>query len=211
MLVFRGDKMSDHYYTKTPTSESNPRIIDIEILGRVYKVYSDSGVFSKKGLDKGTEILIKKMPVNANDKVLDWGTGYGIIGIVAAYLARDGQVEMIDVNERAALLAKKNLELNGITNAKAYQSDGFLNVNGKFDLIVSNPPFRAGKKVVHNLVERAPEFLVDGGELILVVQRKQGAESLTKKMEDVFGNVEILDRSGGYRVLLSKKQAYKSN
>ena len=79
-------------------------------------------------------------------------------------------------------------------------------MQGTFDLIVSNPPFRAGKKVVHGLVEQAPDYLVSGGGLALVVQRKQGAESLTKKMEEVFGNVEVLDRSGGYRVLLSRKR-----
>lgn len=195
--------MSEHYYTKTPTSESNPTIVKIEILGKVYKICSDSGVFSKDGLDKGTEVLIKAMPVEPSDKVLDWGTGYGIIGLAAAQTAQ--QVEMIDINERAVALAQNNIELNGITNACAYQSDGFNNVTGKYNLIISNPPFRAGKKVVHGLVERAPEFLLPSGGLVVVVQRKQGAESLTNKMKEVFNNVEVLDRSGGYRVLLSRK------
>jgi 16S rRNA (guanine1207-N2)-methyltransferase len=198
--------MSDHYYTEKPTSESSPRLIEVNVLGRTFTLYSDSGVFSKSGLDKGTEVLIKNMPVEPSHRVLDWGTGLGIVGIAAATMAESGFVEMIDINERAVHLAQENLELNGIRNARAYQSNGFDKVQGTFDLIVSNPPFRAGKKVVHSLVEQAPDYLVSGGGLALVVQRKQGAESLTKKMEEVFGNVEVLDRSGGYRVLLSRKR-----
>jgi len=151
-------------------------------------------------------VLIKNMPVEPSHRVLDWGTGLGIVGIAAATMAESCFVEMIDINERAVHLAQENLELNGIRNARAYQSNGFDKVQGTFDLIVSNPPFRAGKKVVHGLVEQAPDYLVSGGGLALVVQRKQGAESLTKKMEEVFGNVEVLDRSGGYRVLLSRKR-----
>lgn len=200
--------MSDHYYSKNPTSESNLQLIEIDVLGKTYNLYTDSGVFSKDSLDKGTELLIKAMPILPEDKVLDWGTGYGIVGIIASQKAKHGSVEMIDINERAVLLARKNIEFLGITNARAYQSDGFNEVKGTFNLIVSNPPFRAGKAVVHGLVERAPEFLISGGGLAVVVQRKQGAESLTKKMKEVFSNVEVLDRSGGYRVLLSRKVGF---
>ncbi len=196
--------MTEHYYSENPQSESAPDLLEIEINHEKFKIWSDHGVFSKGGLDKGTETLIKVMPIKAMDKVLDWGTGYGIIGLVASRLAREGQVEMIDINERAVGLAKKNIEANNIPNAQAYQSNGFDNVKGTFDLIVSNPPFRAGKKVVHGLVDDAPKYLALGGGLCVVVQRKQGAESLTKKMQEVFGNVEVLDRSGGYRVLLSR-------
>jgi 16S rRNA (guanine1207-N2)-methyltransferase len=195
--------MSDHYYSKKPESQSNPNILEMEILGQTFKIVSDSGVFSKKSLDKGTETLIKAMPILPTDRVLDWGCGYGIIGLVAATLGKE--VEMIDINERAIKLANENIRVNKIKNACAYQSDGFQQVKSTFDIIVSNPPFRAGKKVVHGLVEEAPLYLVPNGRLCIVVQRKQGAESLAKKMNEVFGNVETLDRSGGYRVLLSQK------
>ena len=196
--------MTEHFYSENPQSESAPELLEIEINREKFKIWSDHGVFSKNDLDKGTETLIKVMPIKTTDKVLDWGTGYGIIGLAASKLAKEGQVEMIDINERAVGLAKKNIEANNIPNAKAYQSNGFENVKGVFDIIVSNPPFRAGKKVVHSLVDEAPKYLVIGGGLCVVVQRKQGAESLTKKMQEVFGNVEVLDRSGGYRVLLSR-------
>ncbi len=200
--------MSDHYYSKEPTSKSEPKLIEIEVLGQVYRLYSDRGVFSKSSLDKGSKLLIETMPIRPTDRILDWGTGYGIIGLVAANLAKQGQVEMIDINERAVNLALQNINLNGINNAFAYSSEGFNAVKGSFDLIVSNPPFRAGKAIVHELVDKAPNYLVEGGGLCLVVQKKQGAESLTKKMAEVFNNVDILARSGGYRVLFSKKGTF---
>ncbi len=197
--------MSEHYYSKEPTSKSKPKLIEIEVLGKVYQLLSDRGVFSKSRLDKGSKLLIETMPIRATDRILDWGTGYGIIGLVAANLAKKGQVEMIDINERAINLAWQNINLNGIKNAYAYQSQGFNAVKGSFDLIVSNPPFRAGKAIVYELVEKAPDYLIQGGGLCLVVQKKQGAESLTKKMATVFNNVDVLSRSGGYRVLFSRK------
>ena len=76
-----------------------------------------------------------------------------------------------------------------------------------FDHIASNPPIRAGKAVVHGIVDGAPAHLLDGGSVWLVARTAQGAPSLMRKMEDVFGNAEVVARGGGFRVLRSARPA----
>ena len=66
---------------------------------------------------------------------------------------------------------------------------------------MTNPPFRAGKSVVYALVSEAPARLVPGGSFTCVAQTKQGAKSLRAHLEAVFGNVQEVEKGGGYRVL----------
>ena len=70
-------------------------------------------------------------------------------------------------------------------------------------LIISNPPIRAGKEVVHRILEEAYDHLIDGGQLVIVIQKKQGAPKCAKeKMQEVFGNVERIVLDKGYWILL---------
>ncbi len=71
-----------------------------------------------------------------------------------------------------------------ITKSRIYvffQSSVYENVDGKYAAILSNPPIRAGKDIVHEILEKAVEYLVPGGELWIVIQKKQGAPSALKK------------------------------
>ena len=74
-----------------------------------------------------------------------------------------------------------------------------------YDVIISNPPIRAGKKVVFEIVERAKEHLKLNGFIYVVIQKKQGADSMKKKMEEVYGNIEIIAREKGYYIFKSIK------
>ena len=74
-----------------------------------------------------------------------------------------------------------------------------------FAAILSNPPIRAGKRVVHAIIEEAKDKMLNGGELWIVIQKKQGAPSAEKKMLDVYGNCEIVEKKKGYFILKSKK------
>ncbi|MCD7840783.1 MAG: methyltransferase, partial [Erysipelotrichaceae bacterium] len=87
----------------------------------------------------------------------------------------------------------------------AYQSNIYENVKDRFDAIVSNPPIRAGKKIVFQILEDAYNYLEDNGELWIVIQKKQGAPSAQKKMLEIFGNCEIIKRDKGYYILKSIK------
>lgn len=94
------------------------------------------------------------------------------------------------------------------TNAKAtiFQSNIYEQVEGHFDHVISNPPIRAGKQVVHEIIEKSKDFLETSGDLTIVIQKKQGAPSAKSKMEDVFGNCEILKKDKGYYILRSVKE-----
>ena len=135
--------------------------------------------------------------------LLDVGCGYGPLGISLAKV-QGVQSTMIDINSRAIDLAKKNAERNGVV-AHIFQSNIYENVSEKFDYIISNPPIRAGKKVVHEIIEGAFDHLNQGGSLTIVIQKKQGAPSAKAKMEDVFGNSEIIRKDKGYYILRSEK------
>lgn len=198
--------MSEHYYTAKPTTGSKESQITVELRGFPLKLWTDRGVFSREGVDFGSQLLIETMEIPEDAEVLDVGCGYGPIGLTAATLANRGKVTLIDINERAVELANKNIALNGIDNARAIQSNVYSNISGlKFDVILTNPPIRAGKAVVHEILEGAYDKLNEGGSLWVVIQKKQGSPSAWNKLEEVFGEVEEVTKDKGYRIFRAKK------
>ncbi len=199
--------MGEHYFTENPEVAHDYREIEAELLGMKFSFRTDAGVFSRNHIDRGTELMIQAMKIQKTDKVLDMGCGYGSLGIVAAKLAPFGQSYMVDINQRATGLAKENAKVNQISNVKVIHSDGFTNIDeNDFDVILMNPPFRAGKKVVYSLIEKAKEHLNINGSLYTVCMTKQGAKSLAKKMIEIFGEVDEVKKGSGYRVYCAVKK-----
>lgn len=194
----------EHYYSQNPNTPHDVGEIDYRIGGRLLRFYTDSGVFSKKRVDFGSSLLIESVP-RVSGNLLDIGCGYGVIGISLAVLNPDLRVTMIDINERAVELANRNIHLNNANNASALQSDGFANISGKFDAIVTNPPIRAGKKVIYPIFEDSINYLNDGGSIYIVIQKKQGANSAAAKLEAVYGNYEVINKDAGYWIIKSSK------
>lgn len=198
----------DHYYSSQPSSDSNRKKIKVKVDKYDFTLLTDAGVFSKDKVDTGSKVLIHAAQNTdfPEGNLLDLGCGYGIVGLALAKKFNKREIEMVDVNERALSLSKDNAVLNQVKNVKIYQSNIFEEVeNKKFAGIISNPPIRAGKKVVHQILIEAYNHLVEGGKLQIVIQRKQGAPSAKKKMEEVFGNVERIELEKGYWVLESVK------
>lgn len=190
-----------HYYTPDPTTEHDIKLIETTLRGKLLRFYTDAGVFSKTAVDYGSEVLINTMVIPPGSHVLDMGCGWGPIGISAALLNPTGKILMADVNTRALELAKRNIKLNGIENAEVIQSDIFSNLTDhRFDVILTNPPIRAGKSVVHGIFEGAASQLNPGGSLWVVIQKKQGAPSAEKKLAELFSKVHIRERSSGYYI-----------
>ncbi len=200
--------MSEHYYTQSPNTESNPQYWPYTLRNKEFKFKTDNGVFSKKEVDFGSRLLIETFKPNedVDGNLLDVGCGYGPIGLSLASELEQAEVHMIDVNQRAIELSKENARINHVANVLIYESDKLGQVkNRDFASILTNPPIRAGKKVVHEILEQSYEKLAPGGELWVVIQKKQGAPSAMEKMENLFGNVEAVERKKGYYILLSKK------
>lgn len=199
--------MSEHYYTERPSAAHEETSFDATLRGMAFRFVTDAAVFSRERVDFGSLLLIEAMQIGQGDTVLDLGCGYGPIGTVAARLAPKGYIYMVDVNERAAELARRNLAANGIANAEVRVGDGLAPVAGMaFDTILTNPPIRAGKATVYRLLEEACAALKPGGSLWVVVQNKQGAPSMKRKLEELFGNVTDVARRAGYRVLRARRE-----
>ncbi len=195
--------MSKMYYAEMPDAAHDIHDLNVSLLGQSFHFYTDAGVFSKKMVDYGSQVLLNALDLERGKNLLDVGCGYGPLGISLAKV-QGVQSTMIDINSRAIDLAKKNAERNGVV-AHIFQSNIYENVSEKFDYIISNPPIRAGKKVVHKIIEGAFDHLNQGGSLTIVIQKKQGAPSAKVKMENVFGNAEIIRKDKGYYILRSEK------
>ncbi|WML42570.1 class I SAM-dependent methyltransferase [Neobacillus sp. PS3-40] len=199
--------MSEHYYSRIQRVESDPKIWDFVLRDFRFRFKTDNGVFSKREVDFGSKLLIEtfEMP-NVIGSILDVGCGYGPIGLSIAKGFEDRNIHMVDINERALALAKENAELNQIKNVEIYESDRLLNVTEtSFAVILTNPPIRAGKKVVHEIFEQSYSHLVPRGELWVVIQKKQGAPSAVEKLKEDFTKVEIVDKEKGYFIIKAIK------
>ena len=166
---------------------------------------SDNGVFSKSMIDYGSRVLLDNIEITNEKTLLDVGCSYGTFGICLNKVYSHLNVDMVDVNDRALELAKLNAKNNNI-HANIYKSFIYENVQGSYDVIVTNPPVRAGKEVVTTILQESIEHLNENGSLWVILQKKQGAPSAKKKMEEVFGNCEIVKRDKGYYLLHSVKR-----
>ncbi|MGY3778321.1 class I SAM-dependent methyltransferase [Isobaculum melis] len=202
--------MSDHYYTNTPSAKHQLDKWQYQLRNKTFTFYTDSGVFSKKTVDFGSRLLIEILDFEGlvSGNILDVGCGYGPMGLAVAKENPERTVEMVDVNLRAIELATKNAIENQLFNTNIHESSVYEQVAGEsFALIISNPPIRAGKKVVHAILEGAYQLLAVGGKLVIVIQKKQGAPSAQQKMADTFGNAEIIKKDKGYFIIESVKES----
>lgn len=191
--------MPDHYYTAEPASAHDERRVAVRALGNDLTFITDAGVFSRDGLDRGTEALLEALPP-LSGRVLDLGCGWGAVGVALGAKYPELEIVMTDVNARAAALARRNLALNGV-RATVVQGDGFESVEGSFDAVVTNPPIRAGKAVVYGLFDAARARLRPGGALYAVIRKQQGAPSALKYLRETFARAEIIERSAGFHVI----------
>jgi len=198
-------RKASHYYTNAPSTSKQKFLLRLSIKGQFIDLASAGGIFSKDKIDLGTLVLLESLSLPDKGEILDMGCGYGIIGITAAKLKPSLKVTMVDINPTAVKLARENIERNCIACAEAIHSDLYTNLGGKkFDAIISNPPLAAGYGVIFPLIEGALDRLKDGGYFQIVLRR--GINAIPRRMEEVFGNVELISRKSGYRVFKSVKK-----
>ena len=162
-------------------------------------IYTDNGVFNKKGLDFGTRVLLENMDITNKSSFLDVGCGCGPIGIYILMNKLDAKVDMIDVNNRAINLTKIGLKKNKI-KGNVFNSDAYSNVSDKYDMIITNPPIHAGKSKVYEIIRGAKDHLTDNGELWIVIRKDQGSKSLIKDHEDIY-SFEIMAKIKGFWIV----------
>lgn len=197
----------NHYYTNDPDLAHDEHTFSFELAGNTLQFTSDAGVFSKHTVDYGSRVLIDVVVAQAlpDGSLLDVGAGYGPIGLSLAKAMPTRQVTMSDVNRRALGLVERNAQANGIDNVTVVESDAYANVTGDFAVIVTNPPIRAGKQVVSAIIEGAADHLIPGGQLYVVIQKKQGAPSALKLMQATFSDAKTVKKDRGYYILQATK------
>ncbi len=197
----------NHYFSDNRHLAENRKEISFRFWCFNYSFITDNGVFSKTGVDYGTKVILETL-YNRNElgnKILDVGCGYGPIGIVLKKIYPEKQFEMVDVNPRAVLLAQENAKRNEV-DVNIYESNIYENIHDiNYSDIITNPPIRAGKKVIYKIFEDAYQHLSHNGCLWVVIRKQQGAESAIKKIKEIFDNCEVVNKDKGYFILKAKK------
>lgn len=196
MFIKDGEEMN-HYFTNNPNLKHDIKENLVIINNKKYKFLTDSGVFSKKGLDFGTRTLLENIPILKGD-VLDFGCGYGPIGI---YIKSnyDCNVDMLDINERSIELAKQNALLNNV-EVNVFKSDIYDNVSKKYDFIITNPPIRIGKESLYKILFDAKKHLKENGRMYLVINKDQGAKSVLRDLSQTY-TTEVVAKNKGFYII----------
>lgn len=166
-------------------------------------LYTDNGVFNKKGLDFGTRVLLENIDISNKESFLDVGCGCGPIGFFLLLSGKEN-VDMVDVNNRAINLTKIGLKKNHI-KANVFNSDIYSSVTSKYDMIITNPPIHAGKAKIYEIVRGSIDHLNDNGELWLVIRKDQGAKSLISDNSDIL-EFKIIDKIKGFWIIKGQKK-----
>ena len=187
-----------HYFTNDEI-KSNEKIYVTKINDIELKFYTDNGVLSNTKQDFGTRTLLENLEIDRfKGKILDFGCGIGPIGIYLSLKPKE-KIDMIDINKRSISLSIKNSKLNNENN-NIFESNIYEKINKKYDFIVSNPPIRVGNEVLYKILFEAKEHLNENGELWIVINKDQGAKTITKKLEQ-FYDVTIVEKNKGFYVI----------
>lgn len=193
----------EHYFT-TPTGTAGEGEITVELAGRRVQLRTSDGVFSARRLDPGTAVLLDvaaaQLPPPAGGTLLDLGCGYGPVSLWLALQAPDATVWAVDVNDRALELTAANAADLGLGNVRVARPED-VPAELRFDRVMSNPPIRVGKQVLHDILHSWLPRLAPGGDAALVVNRNLGADSLAGWLGQQGYPVHKLASRKGFRVL----------
>lgn len=167
---------------------------------------STGGLFSKDRIAKSTRLLVERINPKPGDRILDYGCGYGAVGVGLADAAPGLDVQMVDSDIRAARLASKNVHANGLENAHVVL-DHTLNrfPNGHFNIVALNPPVEEGTETIFEMIERAQSKMRHGGAFYLVAKVRKGAKSYMRKLGEVIGPAKVIARTGGYWLMRAER------
>lgn len=188
------------YFSNDKNIKNEDISLNYTFKGKELHFISNAGIFSKNRIDFGTNLLLNSIELKGN-RILDLGCGYGIVGVSVASANNKYNVLSVDVNERAVEITNQNYKNNSIRNGKAIVNNAYRTLKEKFDMIITNPPIRAGKEVVYEMVLGGINHLKDEGEIWVVIRKDKGGLSLFKQMEEVYKNVQIINKKSGYLII----------
>ena len=176
------------------TTLTSPNLtLDAVIDGVPLKFETEPRLFSPQGIDEGTASLLTRLHFRENDKVLDLGCGYGVIGIYAAKRIKPEQVFLVDNDPAAVTCAIRNAQINAVERVHIQCSDGFRGLREKdFTKILCNPPYHSDFSVAKHFIEKGFNRLLVGGSMWMVTKREDWYRN---KLKSIFGGVRITRQS----------------
>lgn len=202
---------NEHYFSESPSAPGADIERTVHLRGREYSVLTHSGVFAHDKVDKGTAVLLDKVPepvLSAGQLAVDIGCGWGPITLALAREAGAGEVWGVDVNERARDLTRKNLERSSLTGTVLSPAEAENALDGRgISLIWSNPPVRIGKEALHELLTTWLDRLAPEGIAYLVVQKNLGADSLQRWLQGQGYGCNKIASAKGYRIFAATRAA----
>jgi 16S rRNA (guanine1207-N2)-methyltransferase len=177
-----------HYFIEDSSLSGDERNFSLSFCGAEFEFVSNAGMFSNGEADPNSLLLLRSISPENGVKMLDLGCGWGLIGTVAAKLYGVSPT-FADINGIALSMSEKNARNNGVSGT-FIKSDGFAEINNKFDLITLNPPIHAGKKTVLRLFSESALHLTENGQFVIVINEKHGAKTYKKRLEELFYNVD---------------------
>ncbi|MCX5773399.1 MAG: methyltransferase [Fusobacteria bacterium] len=174
------------------------KIKDIEL-----KFYTNEKVFSPTEVDKGTIAMLEALELTAEDKVLDLGCGYGVVGIYVAKVIGIDKVVLSDSSENSVKLSKDNAKLNGVEGVKIVQSNAFKSLDeAYFTYILTYPPYHVDFNVPKEFIEKGFNRLKIGGKMVMVTKRKEWYKN---RLTAIFGGVQVKELEG-YFIFTAEKR-----
>lgn len=200
--------MPEHYFSSHAGEDFRPQPLAVQLEGERRDLVSAPGIFSPKGLDKGTAVLLREAPAPQGQQLLDIGCGWGPIALSMGLRCPDAQVTAVDVNRRSLELTRTNAQRLGLGGVQALAPEE-VDPALRFDTIWSNPPIRVGKQALHEILLTWLPRLNPGGHAVLVVQKNLGSDSLAAWLDQQLGEdfaVQRLSTSKGFRILEVRRQ-----
>ena len=193
-----------HYYKDDQKELNNRKEISFRFLSIDYTFVTADNIFSKDRVDFGTTVLLEAaLDSGISGRVLDYGCGYGVVGIILSKMGHD--TFGLDVTDRALKLSMINNEINQTDFKVAKVSDDLSKYNNSFETVLLNPPIRAGKEVIYTMFDWAHKFLKETGVLYVVIKKQHGAASAIKELKTLFDDVEVIKKSKGYFIIKNTK------
>jgi 16S rRNA (guanine1207-N2)-methyltransferase len=206
----RSSAAFSHYFVpRGETVRASPPVT-MHCAGLELQLSTGAGVFAKKGVDAGTQLLLESFfaanpQIADGARLCDLGCGWGAVGCFLGRHYANALIAMCDINGLAVQLAQQNAQRNAIQNAQLWCGDGLTAARTKyFHAILCNPPVRAGNAVIAELFVHAQRCLQTNGELWVVLRTQQGAKSWQRRLAAQFGQCETVAIESGYRILLSR-------
>lgn len=198
--------MNEHYFSPTSGTDQVPFPLRVRLAGAERDLVSSSAVFSARGLDKATAVMLDRLdvlrPVPAGARILDLGCGWGPIALTAALLHPDAEVWAVDVTDRARALTRTNAERLGLDNVQVASPEE-VPADLRFDAIWSNPPIRIGKEELHALLLHWLGRLAPTGTAAMVVGKNLGADPLARWLGEQLPQRTVAKAASakGFRIL----------